>query len=68
MFVNTKNKKMSTDAKLILAILMTEKSIKFLSPVCKENISTSIVETIYHVRVVSSEGKKIIITLCGLCK
>lgn len=36
MFVNTKNKKMSTDAKLILAILMTEKYKVFISSVQRE--------------------------------
>jgi len=68
MFVNTKNKKLSTEASLILAILMTEKSTGFLTPLCKESISTILVHTIYHVRIVSLERKTIIIIICGLCK
>lgn len=67
MFVKRKKKKLPTEEKLILAILMTGNSIRFLSPLCKERISTNIVETIYYVRLVSSEGKKIIIILCELC-
>lgn len=58
--------KLSTEAKLILEILMTENCILFLSSLCKENISTSTVETIYHVRIVSFEREKIITMLCGL--
>lgn len=64
---HTKNNKLSTKAKLILAILMTENSIHFISLLGKETISPSIAETIYHTSVVSSEGNEIIMTLCGLC-
>lgn len=52
---HAKNKKMSTIAKLILAILMTENSLQFLSPLCNKNSSPTTAETICHATVFLSE-------------